>query len=32
MTCPKCKSDNVTVQAVNEVKEKGKKACYIGYL
>ena len=25
MTCPKCKSENIQVQAVNEVKEKRKK-------
>lgn len=25
MKCPKCNSENVTVQAVNEVKEKRKK-------
>lgn len=25
MTCPKCNSNNVQVQAVNEVKEKRKK-------
>ena len=25
MVCPKCKSSNVTVSAINEVKEKRKK-------
>jgi len=24
MICPKCKSDNITIQAVTEVKEKAK--------
>lgn len=27
MTCPKCKSENIQVQTVNEVKEKRKKGC-----